>query len=87
MTGVVTATIMKDSSSEVMNPQYILLSIDILKEVNKIPTAQLVLLDGDPATQTFAVSQSNFFTPGEKNHAFNCATKRKMTLPFSLAIL
>ena len=68
MTGVITATITKieDSDEEQMDPQYSLLSIDIIKEVNKLPAAELVLLDGNPAQQTFELSDSGFFQPGNK---------------------
>jgi Rhs element Vgr protein len=48
-----------------MNPAYELLSIDIIKEVNRIPSAQLVLLDGDAAQQKFAISNDDFFEPGK----------------------
>lgn len=68
MPGVVTATISKIVGSQeiVMNPQYNLLSIDILKEVNKIPLAQIVLLDGNSSEQMFEVSDTDFFQPGSK---------------------
>lgn len=66
MTGVVTATITDVDSSQIMNSQYSLMSIDIIHEINKIPTAQLVLLDGDAAQQTFDISNSDFFKPGKK---------------------
>ncbi len=66
MTGVVTATITDIESSTEMEPQYNLLSIDVINEVNKIPTAQLVLLDGDAAKQKFDISNSDFFKPGKK---------------------
>ncbi len=66
MTGVVTATITDVESSKTMASEYNLLSIDVIKEVNKIPTAQLVLLDGDAAQQKFTISNSDFFKPGKK---------------------
>ena len=62
MTGVVTTTILSGSST--MNPEYSLMSIDIIKEVNKIPLAQIVLLDGEAPKQTFAISDTDFFKPG-----------------------
>ena len=49
---VVTPTIL--SNGEPMKQAYQLLSLDIVKEVNRIPYAQLILLDGD-------VDQTNFF--------------------------
>lgn len=65
MTGVVTATITDVESSKPMNPQYNLLSINVIREINKIPTAQLVLLDGDAAQQKFEISDGDFFKPGK----------------------
>ena len=61
---VVTPTIL--SSGQVMDPSYELLSLDITKEVNRIPYAQLVLLDGDTAQQKFAISDDDFFEPGKE---------------------
>ena len=64
MSGVVTATIL--SNGEVMNHEYNVMSIDIIKEVNKIPIAQIILLDGDAAKQEFAISNTDFFKPGKE---------------------
>ena len=64
MKGVVTATILSDGSK--MKPEYNVMSIDIIKEVNKIPIAQIILLDGDAAKQEFAISDTDFFKPGKK---------------------
>ncbi len=60
---VVTPTIL--SSGKKMDASYELLSLDITKEVNRIPYAQLVLIDGDAAQQTFAISNDDFFEPGK----------------------
>jgi len=60
---VVTVTILSDGKE--MNPSYVLLSLDITKEVSRIPYAQLVLLDGDAAQQEFAISNDDFFEPGK----------------------
>ncbi|WP_099084492.1 type VI secretion system tip protein VgrG, partial [Nostoc linckia] len=40
------------------------MSIDIIKEVNKIPIAQIILLDGDATKREFAISNTDFFQPG-----------------------
>ncbi len=45
---------------------YHLVSIIVNKEVNRIPTATVIYLDGDPQAQTFAVSNSTEFEPGKK---------------------
>ena len=42
------------------------MSIDIIKEVNKIPIAQIILLDGDAAKKEFPISNTDFFKPGNK---------------------
>jgi Rhs element Vgr protein len=60
---VVTATIL--SSGAAIDPAYEIVSIDITKELNRIPSAQLVLIDGDAARQTFAISDTDFFKPGK----------------------
>lgn len=61
---VVTATI--ESNGNVLNPVYQLMSLDINREVNRIPYAQLVLIDGDAATRKFPLSDEDFFSPGNE---------------------
>ena len=61
---VVTATI--SSNHTVMPSEYELLSIDVVNEVNRIPYAQITLLDGDAAKQKFAISDGAFFQPGKE---------------------
>ena len=62
--GVATATILSDGQE--MDPAYSLVSIDISKEVNRIPEAQLILLDGNAAQGNFPISDSAFFEPGKE---------------------
>lgn len=62
---VVTATILSDGNTK-MDPTYELLSIDINKEVNRIPHAQLTLIDEDAAQRTFKISSTPFFEPGKE---------------------
>lgn len=59
---VVTPTIL--SAGKVMDATYELLSIDVVKEVNRIANAQLTLVDGDIARQRFEISDAEFFKPG-----------------------
>lgn len=47
-----------------VSTQYQVASISVAKEVNRIPTAKLVLYDGDAASQDFAVSNEDTFVPG-----------------------
>ena len=42
------------------------LSINVIKTVNRISSASLVLLDGDPATGEFPLSDGDLFTPGNE---------------------
>lgn len=58
----VTPTIL--SNGQPMDPSYRLLSIDVRREVNRLPQAELRLIDGSAAKQQFAVSDSGFFDPG-----------------------
>lgn len=59
----VTVTILSDN--KVINPAYALLSVQVTKEVNRIPYAELVFGDGDAAVREFAVSDSRVFEPGK----------------------
>ena len=61
---VVTITIL--SAGKEMKPTFELISVDISKEVNRIPHAQIVLLDGNAATQVFEISDDAFFEPGKE---------------------
>ncbi len=55
-------TILKDGAE--MDPTYQLLSVSVQREVNRVPRAELTLIDGDAAEQKFAISDSDFFAPG-----------------------
>lgn len=63
MAGLVTATILNNHNE--LDPRYEVLSIDVAKVINRIPYAQIVLLDGDVSKQTFPLSNSTFFEPGQ----------------------
>ena len=41
-------------------------SIAVRKEVNRIPTADIVLIDGDPSLQDFEISSKDLFIPGRE---------------------
>tara|TARA_B100001564_G_scaffold359450_2_gene381324 strand:- start:81 stop:1829 length:1749 start_codon:yes stop_codon:yes gene_type:complete len=43
-----------------------ILSILTYSEINKIPHASIMIMDGDPSKQDFALSSENIFNPGEK---------------------
>jgi hypothetical protein len=59
----VTVTIL--SNGEAMDPSYQLLSVNVQREVNRIPTAELTLLDGNLAQRKFEISDKPFFEPGK----------------------
>lgn len=42
------------------------LGISVEKELNRIPWAKIVLLDGDPALQDFVISNEELFVPGKE---------------------
>jgi Rhs element Vgr protein len=49
-----------------MNPSYQLLSLSIMKEINRIPTIKMVLRDGDAAERNFEISNTDELIPGKK---------------------
>lgn len=49
-----------------MAPAFMLLSMEVSKELNRIPSAQLLLADGNVASGEFPVSDSAFFEPGKE---------------------
>ena len=61
---VITATI--KSNGKEMSPEYELLSIDVIREFNKVPYAELQLIDGDVAANEYSILDSEFFTLGNK---------------------
>jgi Rhs element Vgr protein len=60
---VVTATI-SDKSGTKMDPTYELMSIDIEREVGRVPRCALRLIDGDLTKSTFPISDTPLFEPG-----------------------
>lgn len=51
---------------QAINPAFQVMSISVMKEANRVPTAKLVLRDGEAADRTFAVSNEDVFIPGKK---------------------
>lgn len=62
--GVVTAVI--TSNGQQMSETFELVSVDVQREVNRIPTATLVLNDGSPVRRGFDTSDDPFFDPGRQ---------------------
>ena len=61
---VVTKTIL--SAGTEVSQKYQLLSIIVNKEVNRIPVATLVYIDGEPSKQSFELSSEADFEPGKE---------------------
>jgi uncharacterized protein involved in type VI secretion and phage assembly len=49
-----------------MSPDYQILSVDVVAEANRIPWAEICLLDGDAAKRKFMISESGNFDLGVK---------------------
>ncbi len=54
------------SEGKEMDPTFQVFSVVVKKEVNRIPTAKLVIRDGDAAKEDFEISNKDFFIPGKK---------------------
>lgn len=61
--GVATFDILIDDT--VVDPGYEVIAISITKEVNKIPTAKIILKDGNAPEETFKISEDEEFLPGK----------------------
>lgn len=59
---VVTVTVL--CAGRAIDQTWQMLSVDIRRELNRLPTAQLVFMDGDLATREYPVSDSGLFDPG-----------------------
>ncbi len=51
---------------EELSAEHQVLDILVEKEINRIPSARIVLLDGDPAQRDFALSDTDMFMPGNE---------------------
>jgi Rhs element Vgr protein len=49
-----------------VDPSYQVLSVSIVKEINRISVAKIIIRDGEAADKTFAISEKNEFVPGKK---------------------
>ncbi len=57
-------TIEVQIDGEPLDQSFEIRGVSVIKEVNRIPTARVVLLDGDPALQDFRASSDNRLKPG-----------------------
>jgi Rhs element Vgr protein len=51
---------------QAMNASYQLLSLSIMKEINRIPVVKIMLRDGDAASRNFEISNTAELIPGKK---------------------
>lgn len=61
---VVTATLTSEGVQ--MDPSWQLLTLEVQRQINRIPRAELVLSDGDGTKGEFEISNSPFFAPGRQ---------------------
>src|ERR1700749_2241833 len=61
---VATFTILSGGSE--VSKTYHVLSITVNKEVNRVPSATIILLDGEASKQTFEISNKPDFEPGKE---------------------
>lgn len=61
---LVTVTI--TSGGQPIPDVYQLSQVQVQRQINRIPWAKIVLLDGDPSEETFAISESAHFVPGNE---------------------
>ncbi len=61
---VCTFTVLSDEVP--VSGEHQVLSVVVVKEVNRLPTATLIIRDGSGASQTFDVSDKDLFVPGKK---------------------
>ena len=61
---VVTFDILSDDQA--IDPAIEIMAISVVKEVNRIPSARIIIRDGDASEGTFEESEEDFFLPGKK---------------------
>ncbi len=54
------------AGGQVIDPGYQLISLVVTKEINRIPTARLIIRDGDAAEEDFEISNKADFVPGKE---------------------
>ncbi|MCH2193504.1 type VI secretion system tip protein VgrG [Kordia sp.] len=65
---LVTFTVLIGDAEEEVSATYGVKTITVERTCNRIPTATLVIVDGDSVTQEFEASNAPSFAPGEKIH-------------------
>lgn len=59
---LVSATVLIEGQK--ITDTYPVMRIQVQHKINRVPWAKIVLSDGDPSTQTFAISEASQFVPG-----------------------
>ena len=62
--GIPVATI--TCAGQVLDPKFELVEVEVRRELNRVPEARLVLLDGDVAEGKFELSDTTLFLPGNE---------------------
>lgn len=65
MQGIVKIDITNLTDHQKLDSNYQIININVLHEINKIPRAEVVLLDGYEQPGRFRLSEQDFFTPGK----------------------
>lgn len=63
-----------------LGAEYGIVSIEIRREVNRVPKASIVLIDGDASQQTFATSEEDTLLPGAEVEILGGYSKEEKTL-------
>ncbi|WP_224792147.1 phage late control D family protein, partial [Pseudomonas fluorescens] len=63
-----------------LGAEYGIVSIEIRREVNRVPKATIVLQDGDAAKQTFALSEGSTLVPGVEVEILGGYSSKESTL-------
>ncbi|MCG6187833.1 type VI secretion system tip protein VgrG [Maribellus maritimus] len=51
---------------EELSKSFQVMNVVVEKEINRIPTAKIILMDGDPVSQDFKLSNDELFVPGKE---------------------
>ena len=77
-THLTTFTVKADGAE--LGGAYGIVSIEIRREVNRVPKATMVLVDGDAAAQTFATSEEETLVPGAEVEILGGYSREEATL-------
>ncbi len=61
---LITVTVLVDGTK--IPDVYQLMQVQVQRQINRIPWAKIMLLDGNPSEETFDISESDHFVPGKE---------------------